>query len=62
MLAGIFGQAVPPPNASMYVSCGGKLGTMPSSRQFKKNIHRMGKISEVLFALEPVTFTLQRGN
>jgi Chaperone of endosialidase len=59
-VAGIFGQTVPATNAPVYVSSGGKLGTMPSSRQFKENISRMDSRSEVLFALEPVTFRYKK--
>jgi hypothetical protein len=33
-----------------------KLGTMTSSRRFKKDIRPMDKVSEALFSLEPVTF------
>ena len=34
----------------------GQLGTIPSSARFKKDIESMGKSSEVIFSLRPVTF------
>jgi trimeric autotransporter adhesin len=33
-----------------------KLGTVPSSARFKKDIDPMGKTSEAIFSLKPVTF------
>ena len=38
------------------MSDGGQLGTVSSSRQFKKEIKPMDKASEVILALKPVTF------
>jgi Chaperone of endosialidase len=34
----------------------GQLGSIPSSAQFKKDIEPMGKASEVIYSLKPVTF------
>src|SRR5207302_3343724 len=38
----------------------GKLGTLPSSKRFKTDIKPMDKASEVLFALNPVTFRYKK--
>jgi hypothetical protein len=42
------------------VASNGKLGTNPSSRQFKDEIKPMGKASEAILALKPVTFHYKR--
>jgi Chaperone of endosialidase len=41
---------------SVIVSDTGQLGTMSSSRRFKKDIQPMDKVSEAILALKPVTF------
>jgi hypothetical protein len=54
-IASIFGQT----SASgipVLINSSNKLGTMTSSKRFKKDIKPMDKASEVLLALEPVTF------
>src|SRR4029077_18254124 len=53
-IAGILGQPVA--GSAVFVNSAGQLGTVPSSERFKDNIRPMGKLSEALFALEPVTF------
>jgi hypothetical protein len=40
----------------VYVRSDGALGTLVSSRRYKEEIKPMGKASEALFALKPVTF------
>jgi hypothetical protein len=40
----------------VFINSAGKLGTTPSSRRVKENITPMGKASEVILALKPVTF------
>ena len=42
--------------APVFVNGFNKLGTMTSSRQFKKDINTMEKASEAILALRPVTF------
>jgi Chaperone of endosialidase len=46
--------------SAVFVNSAGRLGTLPSSQRFKDNIRPMGKLSEVLFALEPVTFQYKK--
>jgi hypothetical protein len=53
-IAGIDGATVT--GSAVFVNSAGRLGTMPCSQRFKDNITPMGELSEVLFALEPVTF------
>jgi hypothetical protein len=40
----------------VYIRSDGALGTLVSSRRYKEEIKPMGKASEALFALKPVTF------
>lgn len=40
----------------MFVNSNGKLGTSTSSRRFKEDIKPMGRASETILALKPVTF------
>ncbi len=42
--------------AAVFVNSNGKLGTMTSSARFKDEIKPMGKSSEAIFSLRPVTF------
>jgi hypothetical protein len=46
------------PSVPVYISSGGRLGTVPpsSSRRFKKEIQPMDKVSEAIRGLKPVTF------
>jgi hypothetical protein len=41
------------------VSHDGQLGTMSSSRRFKRDIERMGNVSQDILGLKPVTFRYQ---
>ena len=54
-IGGIVNQTAPFATA-VYIDPNGKLGTVQSSRRYKKDIKPMEKSSEVLFALKPVTF------
>src|SRR5438874_1284429 len=53
-IAGIHGQTVT--GSALFINSAGRLGTVPSSQRFKDNITPMDKLSEGLFALEPVAF------
>jgi hypothetical protein len=44
------------------VDSDGKLGTITSSRRFKKEIKAMGTASEAVLALKPVTFQYKSDN
>ena len=44
----------------VFVNANGRLGTSTSSKRFKDDIKPMGKSSEALFALKPVTFHYKR--
>jgi hypothetical protein len=56
-IAGIFGSSIDPFTASpLEVDSTGKLGTMLSSRRFKRHIKPMDSASEAILALKPVTF------
>jgi Chaperone of endosialidase len=54
-IAGIFGVTVPS-GVGVIVGTNGKLGTVVSSERFKEEIQPMDKASEVILALQPVTF------
>ena len=54
--AGIHGSTVGAVNSPVLVNPNGQLGTAVSSARFKKDIDRMGKTSEAIFSLRPVTF------
>jgi hypothetical protein len=58
-IAGISGQTAPG-GAAVFVNGDGKLGTSTSSARFKDEIKPMGKASEALFALQPVTFRYKK--
>ena len=53
---GIVGSTVGAANAPVIINPNGQLGTAVSSRRFKKDIDPMGKTSEAIFSLRPVTF------
>jgi trimeric autotransporter adhesin len=53
-IAGISGIAVT--GATVHVNAAGQLGVAPSARRFKEEIKPMGKESEAIFALKPVSF------
>ena len=56
-IAGIRGVATGNNNAvNVVIDSAGQLGTISSSRRFKKDIERMDKTSEAILALKPVTF------
>ena len=54
--AGIDGSTVGAVNSPVLVNPNGQLGTAVSSARFKRDIDRMGKTSEAIFSLRPVTF------
>jgi uncharacterized coiled-coil protein SlyX len=54
--AGINGATVGAANAPVIINANGQLGTAPSSARFKRDIESMGRISEVIYSLRPVTF------
>jgi hypothetical protein len=54
-IAGISGKTATG-GAAVFVTSAGKLGTVTSSRRFKKDIADMAAASEALLALRPVTF------
>jgi len=54
--AGIDGSTVGAVNSPVLVNPNGQLGTAVSSARFKKDIDLMGKTSEAIFSLRPVTF------
>ena len=54
-IVGISGQTATG-GAAVFVASNGKLGTLTSSRRFKKDIADMDAASEALLALRPVTF------
>ena len=55
VIAGISGVTIPA-GAQVYVASDGTLGTVTSSQRFKRDIHDMGSVSDVLLQLRPVTF------
>src|SRR6476646_5526033 len=57
-IAGIHGQTVT--GSAVFINSAGRLGTVPSSQRFKDNITPIGKLSEDLFALEPVMFQYKK--
>ncbi|HEX9626636.1 MAG TPA: tail fiber domain-containing protein [Acidiferrobacterales bacterium] len=58
-IAGIRGVTTATAAIPVYVGTDGQLGTVSSSRRVKDNIADMGKASEVLMQLRPVTFHYQ---
>ena len=59
-IAGISGVAVTGPAVVVSGSGTGQLGVAPSSRCFKDEIRPMGKASESILALKPVTFRYKK--
>ena len=55
-VAGIDGSTVGAVNSPVLVNPSGQLGTVVSSARFKKDIDPMGRTSEAIFSLRPVTF------
>ena len=58
-IAGISG-ATSTNGSAVFVNAGGKLGTLTSSARFKDDIKAMDKVSESIFALNPVTFRYKK--
>ena len=58
-IAGIYNTAVS--GSAVVVNSSGQLGVAPSSRRFKENIRTMEDVSDVLYALQPVTFRYKPG-
>ena len=58
-IAGISG-ATSSNGSAVFVNAGGKLGTLTSSARFKDDIKAMDKVSESIFALNPVTFRYKK--
>jgi len=59
-IAGVSGRTVTN-GLTVHVNAAGQLGTAPSSERFKDEIKPMGKTSEAIFALKPVTFRYKKG-
>jgi Chaperone of endosialidase len=59
-IAGVSGRTVTG-GLAVRVNAAGQLGTAPSSERFKDDIKPMGKASEAIFALKPVTFRYKKG-
>ena len=55
-IGNIVGSTVANSNFVLINTATGQLGTNPSSERFKKDIGPMGKTSEAIFSLKPVTF------
>jgi len=53
-IGGIVGNVTP--GGALFITGSGQLTTTPSSRRFKDEIKPMGKTSEAIFSLRPVTF------
>src|SRR5205823_13016161 len=58
-IGSIFGQTSSAGTA-VFINSDGKLGTTTSSKRFKEDIKPMGKSSEALLALQPVTFRYKK--
>jgi Chaperone of endosialidase len=62
-IAGIRGATTANANAiPVLIDSVGQLGTLSSSRRFKKEIEPMDKVSEAILALKPVTFHYKNDN
>jgi Chaperone of endosialidase len=55
-IAGIYGLSEGGTPAAVYINSNGQLGTMSSSRRFKKEIKPMDQTSQAILGLQPVTF------
>jgi hypothetical protein len=60
-IAGIF-NATTPGGTAVFVNAVGQLGTVSSSRRYKKEIKAMDKASEAILGLNPVTFHYKSDN
>jgi hypothetical protein len=56
-MQGIFGSTIGGSGLAVEVDSAGQLGTIVSSKRFKKNINDMNSESSALYALRPVTFS-----
>ena len=59
-IAGVSGSTVTG-GLAVRINAAGQLGIAPSSERFKDDIKPMGKASEAIFALKPVTFRYKKG-
>src|SRR5207302_1150175 len=63
IIAGVYGRTtISNATLPVIVSNDGQLGTMSSSRRFKKEIKPMAQTSEAILALKPVTFHYKSDN
>ena len=60
-IAGIFGVTTGGAGSPVLVDSSGQLGTISSSRRFKREIKPMDSASEAILALKPVTFHYKTG-
>jgi hypothetical protein len=60
-IGGIFGTTTFNPAIPVLIDDNGQLGTVSSSRRFKKDIKSMDKASEAILELNPVTFHYKTG-
>ena len=60
-IGGIFGATTVDTGIPVLIDDRGQLGTVSSSRRFKKDIKSMDKASEAILALNPVTFHYKTG-
>jgi hypothetical protein len=60
-IGGIYGQTPQFGGIAVYIDQNSQLGTVSSSRRFKKDIQPMEKTSEAILALKPVTFHYKNG-
>jgi hypothetical protein len=60
-IGGIYGQTPQFGGIAVYIDQNSQLGTVTSSRRFKKDIQPMEKASEAILALKPVAFHYKNG-
>lgn len=53
---GIFGSTISGAGATVVADSDGKIGTVVSTREAKRNIENLGEASEAIYSLRPVTF------
>ena len=58
-IGGIYGTTSPG-GTQVFITSGGQLGTLTSSRRFKEEIKPMDDASELLYVLKPVTFRYKK--
>jgi hypothetical protein len=59
LIGGIFGVTTGGTGTAVFVDNTGLLGTIVSSRRFKENITQMGAISEDIYKLKPIMYSLK---